>query len=594
MRLRRRDGFAFSAHDRTEFAGRLVVLKQGLGQGALVAQHIDQEAQCAQAVAQLFKYAGSRGSGVHGVDHELLHAAAYTQCGQCRLVQPQHRKNSAHLRQLTGHFAQGGLVAGVAEKLIERLFHIVQGAAQLIDHAAHGLALTDPPVEVLHPGLQRFGCAAGHDALQALRQARAALSHLVVSGVQIVVGGLKVQHRCGHFHGQSRRRRSARAGRGIDCRGQGAGKPAALAVQFDNHIRHRSELLCSGLQTVQVATGQRRPSFGSGGNPLACQHQKGGVEAAELLVRVVHRTAVGQPVSLPHGRHHGRLPGINRNSPRAEKHNVLCQPLGHRAAALGLRHILLQDAGCGLFGVDVTFKKLLRDAFEIGGAQHPKGLLLARRCCRSEAHTQCLQPARRCQVLVFHQAQDGVVHLAPHLGAHRARHGTFGHSNGLPLPAGDPEICRMDAISAAQIEQGLVLREQRDRRSRFALEQAFQIFVKREAGALEATCDGVVAQLGALHTFLRQGLHRPQKLGGRLQPDHLQRAHRLVQLLAGDAQVARVEQAGVRAVGQLGIAHKATHRLGRAIQRLVQLFQNPRQRPQICLRERLAFGSDKL
>ena len=92
----------------------------------------------------------------------------------------------------------------------------------------------------------------------------------------------------------------------------------------------------------------------------------------------------------------------------------------------------------------------------------------------------------------------------------------------------------MDTVAAHQFEHIAVLREQGDRRRRFTLEHAFQVFGQRKAGTLDLVGRVVAAQLRALDKLLRQRFHGAQNLGRCAQADHLQRAYCLVQLLARD------------------------------------------------------------
>ena len=85
-----------------------------------------------------------------------------------------------------------------------------------------------------------------------------------------------------------------------------------------------------------------------------------------------------------------------------------------------------------------------------------------------------------------------------------------------------------------------------------------------------------------------QQFHGMQQPGGRGQADHLQGTYRLVQLLAGNAQLAAIKLCHIRAARQVGIAHKATDRLGGTVQGLFQLVQHPRQRAQIIV-SKLSF-----
>jgi hypothetical protein len=68
-------------------------------------------------------------------------------------------------------------VLRVAEKLVERLFDLAERGAQFIHHAAHGLAVADPAVEVLHPDFEGLRWGARHYMVEPLRQTRTTFCH---------------------------------------------------------------------------------------------------------------------------------------------------------------------------------------------------------------------------------------------------------------------------------------------------------------------------------------------------------------------------------------------------------------------------------
>ena len=69
---------------------------------------------------------------------------------------------------------QGELIFRLAEKCIQTPFDIAQGGAQLINHAAHNLAVAHTPVELFHPGFQWFRRAKVNHVVKSLGQAHAA------------------------------------------------------------------------------------------------------------------------------------------------------------------------------------------------------------------------------------------------------------------------------------------------------------------------------------------------------------------------------------------------------------------------------------
>ena len=79
-------------------------------------------------------------------------------------------------------------------------------------HAAHGLAVRDAAVQLLHPELERAGVAGLAHLVDALGQALDALGTLGMVKVTIVDGRIEVQQRGGHLHRQLGRRLGAGGG----------------------------------------------------------------------------------------------------------------------------------------------------------------------------------------------------------------------------------------------------------------------------------------------------------------------------------------------------------------------------------------------
>ena len=141
----------------------------------------------------------------------------------------------------------------------------------------------------------------------------------------------------------------------------------------------------------------------------------------------------------------------------------------------------------------------------------------------------------------------------------------------------------MDTFSAHQFDHVTVLGKQRNRRGRLAFEDAFEVFGQRKTGTLHFIRGIVAAQLGALDKLLRHSLHGAQHLGRGCKPDHLQRTHRLVQLLTRNAELTRVQLCQIRAACQFCVAHEPAHGFGGTIQRFFQLVKNPGQWAQIVV-----------
>ncbi|KAF5293244.1 hypothetical protein FQR65_LT20134 [Abscondita terminalis] len=107
---------------------------------ALVAQHVDQKAHGAQAVAKLVEDWGPVCLG-DLAQHQPVDGLAHALHGLRGLVQAQHREHAAHLCHLARHRCQHGGIRRVAEVLVQVALGVGQGGAQLADHGAHGLVV---------------------------------------------------------------------------------------------------------------------------------------------------------------------------------------------------------------------------------------------------------------------------------------------------------------------------------------------------------------------------------------------------------------------------------------------------------------------
>ena len=90
-----------TAHERQQLAFFLIKHKQFFGQRRLVAEHVDQEAQRAQVVAQVLE--STCCAGLCFVDlgvQNRVDRGPHARHGLHRLIQPEHREHAPHLRQL--------------------------------------------------------------------------------------------------------------------------------------------------------------------------------------------------------------------------------------------------------------------------------------------------------------------------------------------------------------------------------------------------------------------------------------------------------------------------------------------------------------
>ena len=457
-------GRLVTPHDRPQFTNSLVVDKQFLRQRPLVTQHVDQEAKRTQAVAQLLEYPGTgRGALVELVHQEFLDAVTHAQCRQGRLVQAEHGKHAAHLRQLARHFMQWYTVLRTAEELIQRLFDLPQGVAQFIHHAAHGLAITDTPVQILHPRFHRLRMGAGGDIFEPLRKTLAALGHLGLGRVQVFVGGLEVQHRCRHLHRDRRRRWLTRTCRGLHRTRQCARQIRALGMQFEHRLGDCTELVGSGLHAIRVTAGQSGPGLCCRRDAFTRLRQHGRVKPAKLRRRIVERSAVRESIGLAH-RHQGRRLGANpRHRQCTIKQQVLRQPINHGGITAGQAGVLANDARRGTFYIHVRRTQTKTQGFKKSRAEFPEHPRLELLRMRRQPQADLHHGAGGLLVQRAHHPQHGLVNP----GAHRrvvgqGRRRTIGRHID-PAPFVGPQVRRMYTVTTDQLNHVAVLHEKRHR-----------------------------------------------------------------------------------------------------------------------------------
>ena len=218
-------------HEHTQLALLLVVHEQLARHGALVAQHVDQEPQCPQAASQLFK---KRLTFLlwHLIDQQTFDRFAHARHRKRCLVKPKHGENPAHLGQLSGHRREHRQLFWRTKELVETLFRFSQRRTQLVNDAPHGLAVTDPAVQILHPRLQRCRLGTSQDLLETLCQTACTLHHAGVTGIQIFERGLQIQHGSRNFHSQCGGWWLARTHCGLQGARQGPRKAVAPRQQL--------------------------------------------------------------------------------------------------------------------------------------------------------------------------------------------------------------------------------------------------------------------------------------------------------------------------------------------------------------------------
>ena len=318
-----------AGHHRRQVAGLGIEAEQRLGHLRLHADHVDQEAQRAQIVGQPVEGAGL--DGVLRVDFgvgQRVDVVAHAQHRLRSLVEPQHRQHTAHRRQLRRHRDQHLALGRVAEVLVDVLLDLGQRGAQLLHHAAHGLAVGNAAVQLLHPEFERAGVALLAHRVDALRQPRDPLGAVGMVEVAIVERGVQKQQRGGHFHRHLGRRLAA-TGHGVG-RGhlQRTAQHGTVGIQAAQRIGDQRKLLGQAGQARCFTACDGRPHFLGRGHAFACLCHPGRVVAAQPGVFVVDRHARVQAVALPHsGQARADVGTVTRRGLTAEKQQVVRQAL---------------------------------------------------------------------------------------------------------------------------------------------------------------------------------------------------------------------------------------------------------------------------
>ena len=578
-------------HHGAQAAGLGVVAEQRLGELRLHAQHVDQEAQRTQVVGQAVE-----GAGLHRtlrVDlglRQRVDVVAHVQHGLRGLVHAQHRQHAAHRRQLARHRDQHLALGRVAEVLVDLLLDLGQRRAQLLHHAAHGLAVADAAVQLLHPGFQRLRLGAQAQVVDAARQPLHARGQLGVVEVAVLDGGVQVQHRGGDFHRQRRRRRGCGAD-GLCHRGlQRRGQHVARREQALQRITDQRELLGQPGQAVQFAAGHGRPGVLGAGHALLRLGDPGGVEATQPRGFVVDaRRGVQAPG--PAHRFQARA-RARRLRVGAEEQQVLRQPVGDVVQPLHRGAQLREQARRDALAVDVAGQQPVCLRLEEGRRQLPQRGQAAAAARARTVGLQCprAEPgAKVAHVLV--QMAVGVAHQRQHQGLHRAARVVVGGTrlrrgvgrNVVPGPVVLPQVGRMHAVGAGEQLHRAVLREQRHRRHRLAHEHAREVVEQRERGLLDGLDRAHVDDGGLGRHALHRGFAGAQHVRGRRQPDELQRTHALVDVHARRAQHRRIDGVDIGAAQRLGFLQVAPQRLVRRLQRLAQFAMHPGQRAEVVV-----------
>ena len=529
-----------AAHQRTQLTRFFVEYKQFLGQRRLVVQHIDQETQGAQVVAQGLECARLAGHrlidlGVENLVHGLAHAVHRLN----RLVQSQHRQHTAHLAQLGCCNVQAALFPWHAEELVQRFFRLAHGRLELAHHAAHGLAIAHPAVELLHPGIQWLGLGSLNHPIQALGQSLRALHETRIVRVKVFESRFQIQGGCGHFHGQLGAHHVAALSRRL-LRGlhQRLRQRRAGGVQFDEGIGDQTKLVYHLADPVDIPPCEERPGLLGGANALARLGQQRGIKPAQGGHRIIEGPHLAQTERVANGNQQRRRDRTLHRSLGAEKQQVAQQNLGHFGIGFRLGHAgeLQQNARGGALHIDITGQALLVDGLEEAGCHMPETAHTGLPSTRRQATTQTSQLLGGRGAVGLDQQQHQFVEHGPQPGL--GLHGLGGRRRTqlLPCVVIGPEVGRVHTLGTRQGLHIAVLREQRQGLHRLVVEHGLQVFNQRKSGPFDRQGGLVGTDLRALNKALDCGLHGPQDLGRRSQSHHFQGAHSLVQLLTGQSQ----------------------------------------------------------
>ena len=362
-------------HHRAQAAAGRVVMEQRLGKLRLHAEHVDQKAQGAQVVGQAVESAGLHGT--LRVDLGLrqgLDLVTHVQHGHRGVVHAQHRKHTAHGRQLARHRDQQRALGGLAEILVDLFFNLGQRRTQLLHHAAHGLAVRDTPVQLFHPDLQRLRVVTGAHIVDALGQVLHPFGQGRVVQVAVFDRGIQVEHAGGHFHGQRC------VGRAVVVHGLGHGVlqgPVELFTGGQQTLQgftDQGELPLQAIQAVHLAPGDGGPVVFGAADALPGHGQQRRIEAAQARGLVVGGFGHVQPPGPAHGGQARRHTRCSRYlGVAAEKQQVLNQTVRQPVFTAFTQAQLGQQARSQAFAVDITVKQAHGLGLEHRSGDLPEG-----------------------------------------------------------------------------------------------------------------------------------------------------------------------------------------------------------------------------
>ena len=485
-------------------------------------------------------------------------------------------------------------VGRVAEIVVDLLFDLRQRSAQLLHHAAHGLAVGDAAVEVLHPHVQRLRRGATPHLVDAARQTLHTVGQLGLVKLTVFQRCVEIQDAGGHFHGQRRRRGLARRHRLRRGGQQRLGQHLAGREQLLQRLTDQRKLLAQVADAVLLTAGHGRPGIPGRRHTFARQRQLRRIETAEARGFVVGRALVLQAPDAAHRLQARRTGGGGgRLGVAAEKQQVLRQAVGQFGLAAHAGTQLRQQARRDALGEDIGTQQAGGLGLKHGGGHLPqRGDLGRAHGTRAGAQVgaEVAHALQRWAARLAHQRQHLGLHRAARLVVGGTRFGAGVGRQVQPLPVDLPQVGRMHTIRTRQRLHRTVLREQHHRRHRLARQQPRQVVQQRKGHTLDEFDRRHIDERRLGDQTLHRRLAGTQHVGHGGQAHQFQRTHALVQLRARAAQHGRIDRIDVAAAQRLGILQITPQRLVRGFQRPAQLDMHPGQRAEVVTRQALQAG----
>ena len=259
----------------------------------------------------------------------------------------------------------------------------------------------------------------------------------------------------------------------------------------------------------------------------------------------------------------------------AEKEQVLRQALACGGVAFLLRAQLRQKARAQALAIDVGREETVRLRLEVARGQPPQGGAVRMGGAGREAGADRRQALECVGRAAAHEPEQVAFEVGHRGGIDRARRDVGLDRDRAPLPVLRPQVGGVDALGAHQLLDGAVLREQGHRRHRSAAQSAREQVEQGERRALDRLDRGDVELVRLGDVALHQRLARAQQHRTGREPDQIEHAHALMEVLARRAQHGRLDIVEVGVEGRFGFPQGPPQRLVRAVEHLAQLFLDP-------------------